>query len=123
MQYELSCAERQIMDFLWRTNEFVRTQQIMDYAIKEIGKTWKRQTLNTILIRLSEKDMIIRDRGHVTPKYTQQEWETIKVNTFIDENFNGKIENFLSAYFGNDKKDKIDSFLKEVSYGMEPKEI
>ena len=114
MQYELSCAERQIMDFLWRTNNFVRTQQIMDYATEEIKKTWKRQTLNTLLIRLTEKDMIIRERGHVKAKYTQEEWQHIKSDTFIKNNFNGNLEDFLLSYLGNDKKEKIDIFLKDI---------
>lgn len=114
MRYELSCAERQIMDFLWRTNEFVRTQQIMDYATEEIGKTWKRQTLNTLLIRLAEKDMIIRGRGLVKAKYTQEEWQYKKSEIFMKENFNCNLEDFLLSYLGNDKKKEIDMFLKDI---------
>lgn len=114
MQYELSYAEKQIMDFLWRTNDFIKTQQILDYATEELGKNWKRQTLNTLLIRLSQKDMIIRERGYVKAKYSQSEWTHIKANIFVKKNFNGQLNEFLLAYLGDNKKDKIDMFIKEI---------
>ena len=55
MKYELSRTEEQIMDFLWTNNRPVKTGEIMDYFTENKGKEWKRQTLNTLLIRLEEK--------------------------------------------------------------------
>ena len=52
MKYELSRTEEQIMDFLWTNNRPVKTGEIMDYFTENKGKEWKRQTLNTLLIRL-----------------------------------------------------------------------
>ena len=65
MKYELSRTEEQIMDFLWTNNRPVKTGEIMDYFTENKGKEWKRQTLNTLLIRLEEKGVIVRRRGIV----------------------------------------------------------
>lgn len=52
MNYNLSETESQIMEFIWSENRSVRTGEIMDYFVKQLHKGWKRQTLNTLLIRL-----------------------------------------------------------------------
>ena len=71
MKYELSRTEEQIMDFLWTNNRPVKTGEIMDYFTENKGKEWKRQTLNTLLIRLEEK-MCIRDSPFKNMSLTQE---------------------------------------------------
>ena len=85
MNYRLSESEEQIMSFLWENNGPVKTGMIMDYFWKTVGKDWKRQTLNTLLIRLEDKGVIIRRRGIVEAKYTKEELLHIECQDFAGE--------------------------------------
>ena len=73
MKYELSRTEEQIMELLWENNRPMKTGEIMDYFTQNKGKDWKRQTLNTLLIRLEDKEVIERRRGIVEAKYTKEQ--------------------------------------------------
>lgn len=102
MKYELSKTEQQIMDFLWECERPVKTGEIMDYFTESKGKEWKRQTLNTLLIRLEEKGVIKRRRGIVEAKYTRAELEHIECRDFINAKFDNKISSFVRAYIGEE---------------------
>ena len=41
--------------------------------MKEKGKDWKRQTLNTLLFRLEEKGVIVRRRAYVWSVLSKEE--------------------------------------------------
>lgn len=100
MNYNLSETENQIMEFIWSENRSVRTGEIMDYFVKQLRKGWKRQTLNTLLIRLDEKELIHRSRGVVQAVYSKEDLLHQKCVDFVNENFAGNVEDFLMAYAG-----------------------
>ena len=83
--YSLSPAETIIMEFIWGNNCHARTYEIMNYLVQDKGIKWERQTLNTVLIRLSNKGIIERKRGTIEAKY------------------NGKISDAIKAYCMNEK--------------------
>ena len=66
--YSLSPAETIIMEFIWGNNCHARTYEIMNYLVQDKGIKWERQTLNTVLIRLSNKGIIER-RDHRSKIY------------------------------------------------------
>lgn len=101
--YKLSPTETMVMEFLWANNYSVKTYEILDYFVQNKGKTWKRQTLNTLLIRLDDKGVIERKRGFVEAKYTYEELLHIACKDFVDTKFNGKISNVIKAYYMNEK--------------------
>lgn len=108
MNYNLSETENQIMEFIWSENRPVRTGDIMDYFVKQLHKGWKRQTLNTLLIRLDEKGLIHRSRGVVQAVYSKEDLLHQKCIDFVNENFAGNVEDFLIAYANTDNStDKI----------------
>lgn len=101
--YELSPTETMVMEFLWENNCFVKTCEIMDYFVQNKSKTWKRQTLNTLLIRLDNKGVIERKRGIVEAKYTYEELLHIACKDFIDTKFGGRISDAIKAYYMDEK--------------------
>ena len=103
MKYELSRTEEQIMDFLWMNNRPVKTCEIMDYFTENKGKEWKRQTLNTLLIRLEEKGVIIRRRGIVEAKYTRADLEHMECRDFVKTKFQNSLSKFMVAFTGGDR--------------------
>ena len=115
MRYELSRTEKEIMEFLWENNCPVRTGEIMDYFTQNKGRDWKRQTLNTMLIRLEDKEVIDRRRGIVEAKYTKDQLDHIECKDFVKNKFNDKLSNFITSYYSGEKipndeaKDLIDT--------------
>ena len=102
-KYKCSKTEDQIMDFLWENNGSAKTNEIFRYFNDEENqKNWKRQTLNTLLIRLEEKDLIIRTRGQVVVKHTKEELQYLECRKIVSDKFNGSLIQFLKVYIGND---------------------
>ena len=106
MNYRLSEPEEQIMSFLWENNGPVKTGMIMDYFWKTVGKDWKRQTLNTLLIRLEDKGVIIRRRGIVEAKYTKEELLHIECQDFVNTKCDGSLVKFVERYFAGETVSK-----------------
>ena len=102
MNYRLSESEEQIMSFLWENKGPVKTGMIMDYFWKTVGKDWKRQTLNTLLIRLEEKGVIIRRRGIVEAKYTKEELLHTECQDFVNSKYDGSLGKFVERYYAGE---------------------
>lgn len=61
MQRErLSEAERRVMLVIWESKTALSQKQIRMRCNERFGKDWKRQTLNTFLIRLEETGYLTR---------------------------------------------------------------
>ena len=72
IRYTLADAERDVMEVLWEQTEPTLTRDLLDMMV-ERGRIWKRQTLNTLLARLEQKDVVIRKRGYVQAKLDKEE--------------------------------------------------
>ena len=103
MKYELSRTEEQIMELLWENNRPMKTGEIMDYFTQNKGKDWKRQTLNTLLIRLEDKEVINRRRGFVEANYTKDQLDHIECKDFVKNKFGSKLSNFIMSYYLGEK--------------------
>lgn len=112
MNYKMSNTEKEIVDFLWAKSEPVKTNDIMSYFA---SKNWKRQTLNTLLIRLEEKGIIDRSiRGHITVKYTAEEMKQMECKDFIKKC--GGLYNFFVSYYAGQRipKEEAEELVKLI---------
>ena len=66
VSHNITDTEKSVMDILWDRPDAVATRELLD-LMKEKGKNWKRQTLNTLLFRLEEKGIVNRTRAYVQP--------------------------------------------------------
>ena len=57
VNHKITGAEREVMEVLWQRTEPMQTRELLE-EMKERGKKWKRQTLNTLLFRLEEKGIV-----------------------------------------------------------------
>ena len=64
VSHKITETERNVMEVLWENSDPVATRELLE-MMKEKGKSWKRQTLNTLLFRLEEKGIVSRDRKSV----------------------------------------------------------
>lgn len=72
VNHKITGAEREVMEVLWRYSEPVQTKELLE-QMKEKGRNWKRQTLNTLLFRLEEKGIVNRRRAYVQAALSEEE--------------------------------------------------
>ena len=54
VSHKITGSEREVMEVLWGRTEPMQTRELLE-VMREKGKKWKRQTLNTLLFRLEER--------------------------------------------------------------------
>lgn len=112
--HKITGAEREVMDVLWGRTEPMQTRELLD-VMKERGKKWKRQTLNTLLFRLEEKGIVNRKRAYVEAALTQEELLQVQTQELLDDLYGGEYGNFFAALTGNKE---IDSESKKLLDGL-----
>lgn len=119
LKYNLSETELEIMKVLWEKKEFIKTRELLD-LFNEKGKDWKRQTLNTFLIRLEEMNLVVRDRSVVKASGTRTDYEKMQSRDVLDKFYSGDIANFCMALTGNEhisEKDRreLHNFIQKLA--------
>lgn len=118
---DLSKTEMEIMEFLWgcqAKNEILSFAEIINYFNTEKGRNWKKQTLSTYMLKLTEKNMIKGTRKGRTIMYeaiiTPTRYENTKAKSIIDRIYNGSIKKFMTAlYDGGDIPEEDINELKK----------
>lgn len=116
--HKITDAEREVMEILWNASEAVQTRTLLD-LMKEKGKNWKRQTLNTILFRLEEKGVVSRKRAYVQAALSSEELLQAQTQEMLDEQYGGKVGNFFAALAGKAKltaedMGRVEALLEEL---------
>ncbi|MFI3227670.1 MAG: BlaI/MecI/CopY family transcriptional regulator [Clostridia bacterium] len=100
---ELSATENEIMEVMWEQSEAVPYSFLIDFFNTKRGKEWKRQTLSTYMIKLSEKGLIISQSQGRQMFYsiamTRADYEKTKANGILDKLYNGSVKNFMTALY------------------------
>ena len=109
VNHKITGAEREVMEVLWQRTEPMQTRELLE-EMKERGKKWKRQTLNTLLFRLEEKGIVSRRRAYVEGALSEDELLQKQTQEILDDFYGGKLENFCAALVGNQaiKDDDVD---------------
>lgn len=100
--YKVTEAERAVLEVLWEHEEPVQTAELLE-QMKQRGRDWKRQTLNTLLSRLDSKEIVNRKRGYVQPALTEEELLMKQTQGILDNFYGGKLGNFCIALLGSTK--------------------
>lgn len=98
--HKVTGAEREVMEVLWKYSEPVQTKDLLE-EMKEKGRNWKRQTLNTLLFRLEEKGIVNRKRAYVQAALSEEELLQLQTQEILDDFYGGKYGNFFAALAGN----------------------
>lgn len=103
MKYNLSEAEYEIMKFLWAHGENTSFNEVMEYTQGK-GYTWKKQTVQTFLTRLIEKNVLKADkvgnRRYYSPVSTEEEHISKWTHELLNMDFGGSLKNFMLAFTG-----------------------
>lgn len=95
--WDISDAELEVMEMLWEQDGSISQPRLLA-LFEESGKKWKRQTLNTFLIRLEAKGMVRRDHGIVETIHSREEYRYTQMKAAVDSLYDGQISDFILAF-------------------------
>ena len=115
----LSDSELEVMEVLWKKDEPMTFGELLNYFNIHTEKSWKKQTLNTFLFRMQQKNLvqIIVEGKHklYIPALTKEEYLLKESKAFLNKNYQGSIVKMIAAFNGSEEleKDEIDR-LKQL---------
>lgn len=100
----LSDTELYIMEYLWNLSEPQTFSQLLHHFTVVDHKDWKKQTLNTFLLRLTKKGYITTSapsfRRLYAPAITKEAYRHQYARQIVDNSFGSSLTSFLSAFTG-----------------------
>ena len=109
----LSDSELEVMEVLWKKGEPMSFGELLDYFNTHTEKNWKKQTLNTFLFRMQQKDLLqIITEGRYKqyiPAMSKEEYLMAESKAFLNKNYQGSLAKMLAAFNGGEAlgKDEI----------------
>lgn len=104
-KFYVTDAEQEVLEMLWKQEGPIKQSDLLkQFEAQEKG--WKRQTLNTLIVRLEEKELVKRENRIVEPAYSKEEFHQLQLKEQIDSFYGGKWSNFFAAF---SKHQKINS--------------
>lgn len=122
MTFDVSGSEREILEYLWENPQGMKSRDMLEYFNTNKDKDWKKQTLNTFLLRLADKGLISNEKVNgkkiYRAVYNEAEYETKKAEKVLDVFYGGSVSNFIMALSGGEKIDEkmaqeLKALLKE----------
>ena len=93
-------AELEIMKVIWKEKEPITS---LDIGKKVEEKGWKKTTIATFLVRLTEKGALSAEKKgklyYYTPLITEKEYKKSQTKTLIKTLYNGSAKDFALAFF------------------------
>ena len=111
---KLSEAEFEIMQVLWRHNEPMTSNQLLE----KMGdnRNWKLASLMTVLARMAEKGAVHCDRSTRTNYYTalvsEEEYKVTEGTSILERLFNKSAKDFITMLYQSDRMSEKD--LREL---------
>ncbi|MFI3230295.1 MAG: BlaI/MecI/CopY family transcriptional regulator [bacterium] len=113
---DLSQTELEIMEFLWECKEqgkVLSFGEILNHFNTQKNRNWKKQTLSTYLLKLSEREMVLGTKKGRNILYeaivTPTGYDKSKAKGIINKMYSGSIGKFMSALYDGEKIPKEDA--------------
>lgn len=87
--------EARFAGLIW-ANEPIGSGELVKLCDKELG--WKKSTTYTMLKRLCDKGLFRNEDGAVTSCVSRAEYDALKSESFVEEEFGGSLPRFLAAF-------------------------
>ncbi len=94
-KYKLGEMEEKFADLIWE-REPITSGELAKAAEAEFG--WKRTTTYTMLKRLCVRELFVNEGGVVRALMTREDFQAARGELFLQENFNGSLPMFLTAF-------------------------
>lgn len=103
-------AELEIMETLWARGEPICLGELLDVFNARTNKGWKKQTLNTFLFKMQQKNLVRAVEGARFKKYlpaiTREAYLEEVSKAFLDRNYGGSFAKMLTTLNGGAKPDE-----------------
>lgn len=96
-KYKISDAEQTVLEMLWKCGGEIKQTELLK-QLEDSGKEWKRQTLNTLITRLADKGLIVRENRIVKAVFSEKEFNNLQMGEIIDQIYSGRLSSFISAF-------------------------
>lgn len=115
--FQLSPIEQIIMDLFWEQNQWMSGANVWTY-FNQHHKPYERSTINTYLMRMTEKGLLIKKQRKYIYAYTKQDFEKKKAEEVLSVMYNGSLTKFLSALNGSKQltdteKYELEAYLEQ----------
>ena len=98
-------AEFEIMHIIWQNTPPISTNQIISHL--DSGKTWKPQTVLTLLVRLIDKGFLHSEKNGkertYSPLISQKDYLSIETNSFFDRLHSNSIRSLVNTLYDGKK--------------------
>ena len=116
MNNKISDSELEVMRILWRENRPLSFTEIRKEL--ENTKKWSKSTIQTLVVRLRDKNAISTHNHYVTlytANTTEDEYLSAEEQTFLNKLFGGSAKKFAAALCHSGKLDEKDiDELKQI---------
>lgn len=107
--HEISGAELEIMQILWRHNKAMKVQEVCDEL--PVGK-WEYRTVATLLLRMKEKGAVKCHKenkiNYYTPILDKASYTQSQTKSFVQRLYNGSVKDLAVSLFKSDEMSKED---------------
>ena len=107
--YEISGAELDVMQILWKHNKAMKVQDVCDEL--ENNK-WEYRTVATLLLRMKEKGAVTSYKenkaNYYTPVLDKDSYTKSQTKTFVQKLYNGSAKDLAVSLFKSDEMSKDD---------------
>ncbi len=109
VEAELSRAEFEVMQVLWKSDKPQKIQEVMDGLA---SSKWKYNTVGTLLLRMEEKGAVISEKINRTIYYTavldEKEYIRQQTKSFIKRLYNGSAKELAVSLFKDEDMSESD---------------
>lgn len=109
IKYEMSESEHMIMLYLWDNPNGKLFPEIFEHLNSTYEKNWTKQTVNTFILRLTDKGLITVNKKARQSTYfaaiSEEEYLQGEAQTYLDMFHQGSLAKFISALTGGKKID------------------
>ncbi len=106
---EISGAELEIMEVLWKSDEPLSIQEVCDGIEDE---KWKYNTVGTMLLRLGEKGAVSSEKVNRVIRYSpvlrREEYKKEQTSKLISKLYGGSARELAASLVGNGQMTKED---------------
>lgn len=107
--HEISGAELEVMQILWKHNKPMKVQEVCDELPK--GK-WEYRTVATLLMRMKEKGAVKCHKeskaNYYTPILDREAYTKSQTKSFVQKLYNGSVKDLAVSLFKSDEMSKDD---------------
>lgn len=105
MAQQISESELVLMKIIWKNGGAALYSLIMEELEKDKNE-WKNNTVLTLLSRLTDKKFLrvkkIGRRNEYVAAVTEQEYQAMQTNSFLDKVYGGNVKNLVSTLLRQD---------------------